>query len=101
SGWSRVSVHDHPEGVLVAVTAKPGREQPLQQNAALRQENAQLRDWLFLTIEFPPGQATGVRRGSPRHGLEPPPAPRPPGYSRAPERLPVARPCIGGSRPSP
>jgi hypothetical protein len=59
-GCSRQSVYDHAHKVLAAVEAEhgggPTREQLLQENAALRQENAQLWDWLFQTIEFPLAQ---------------------------------------------
>jgi hypothetical protein len=60
SGCSRQCVYDHSRKVLVAVEAQhsggPTREQLIQENAALRQENARLWDWLFQTIEFPPAQ---------------------------------------------
>jgi hypothetical protein len=56
-GCSRQSVYDHAQKVVAAVAAEhsggPTREQLLQENAALRRENAQLWDWLFQTIEFP------------------------------------------------
>src|SRR5215831_18143013 len=56
-GCSRQSVYDHSQKVLAAVEAEhgpgPTREPLIQENAALRQENAQLWDWLFQTIEFP------------------------------------------------
>jgi hypothetical protein len=59
-GCSRQSVYDHAQKVVAAVAAEhgpgPTREQLLQENAALRQENAQLWDWLFQTIEFPVAQ---------------------------------------------
>src|SRR6516164_4466071 len=54
---SRQCVYDHAQKVLAAVEAQhgpePTREPLIQHNAALRQENAQLWDWLFQTIEFP------------------------------------------------
>ena len=57
TGCSRQSVYDHAQKVLAAVQAEhnggPTREELIQENAALRQENAQLWDWLFQTIEFP------------------------------------------------
>jgi hypothetical protein len=57
TGCSRQCVYDHTAKVLAAVEAEhgggPAREQLLEENAALRQENAQLWDWLFQTIEFP------------------------------------------------
>jgi hypothetical protein len=57
SGCSRQSVYDHADKVLAAVEAEhgggPTREQLLRENAALRQENADLWEWLFQTIEFP------------------------------------------------
>jgi hypothetical protein len=59
-GCSRQSVYDHTQKVLAAVEAEhssgPTRAQLLQENAALRRENAQLWDWLFQTIEFPLAQ---------------------------------------------
>jgi hypothetical protein len=57
AGCSRQSVYDQAQKVLAAVEAEhgggPTREQLLQENRALRQENAQLWDWLTQTIEFP------------------------------------------------
>ena len=57
TGCSRQCVYDHSQKVLAAVAAEhgggPTREQLIQENTALRQENAQLWDWLFQTIEFP------------------------------------------------
>jgi hypothetical protein len=57
TGCSRQSVYDHTHKVLAAVEAQhgggPTREQLLEENQALRQENAQLWDWLSQTIEFP------------------------------------------------
>src|SRR6516225_6737768 len=59
-GCSRQSVYDHAQKVVAAVAAEhsggPTREQLLQENAALRRENARLWDWLFQTIEFPPAK---------------------------------------------
>src|SRR5262245_14542247 len=56
-GCSRQCVYDHAQKVLAAVEAEhgggPAREQLIRENQALRQENAQLWDWLFQTIEFP------------------------------------------------
>jgi hypothetical protein len=60
TGCSRQSVYDHAQKVLAAVQAEhgtgPTREELIQQNDVLRRENAQLWDWLFQTIEFPPAQ---------------------------------------------
>jgi hypothetical protein len=60
TGCSRQCVYDHAQKVLAAVAAEhgggPTREQLIQDNAALRHENAQLWDWLFQTIEFPLAQ---------------------------------------------
>jgi hypothetical protein len=60
TGCSRQCVYDHARKVLAAVEAEhsggPTRQQLLADNAALRQENAQLWDWLFQTIEFPPAK---------------------------------------------
>jgi hypothetical protein len=57
TGCSRQCVYDHSHKVLAAVAAEhgggPSRERLIQDNAALRRENAQLWDWLFQTIEFP------------------------------------------------
>jgi hypothetical protein len=57
AGCSRQCVYDHAQKVLAAIEAehagRPSREQLIQENAALRRENAQLWDWLFQTIEFP------------------------------------------------
>src|SRR5271170_150329 len=57
TGCSRQCVYDHAQKVLAAVEAQhgggPTREQLLQENDALRRENAQLWDWLCQTIEFP------------------------------------------------
>jgi hypothetical protein len=57
TGCSRQCVYDHARKVLAAVEAQhgggPSREQLIQENEALRRENAQLWDWLFQTIEFP------------------------------------------------
>jgi hypothetical protein len=57
TGCSRQCAYDHSQKVLAAVEAEHGggstREKLIQDNAALRQENAQLWDWLFQTIEFP------------------------------------------------
>jgi hypothetical protein len=54
---SRQCVYDHAQKVLAAIEAQhgpgPTHEPLIQDNAALRQENAQLWDWLFQTIEFP------------------------------------------------
>ena len=57
TGCSRQCVYDHAQKVLAAVEAQhgggPTREQLIQENEALRRENAQLWDWLCQTIEFP------------------------------------------------
>src|SRR5262245_26905940 len=57
TGCSRQCVYDHARKVLAAVEAQhgggPTREPLIQENEALRRENAQLGDWLFHTIEFP------------------------------------------------
>jgi hypothetical protein len=54
---SRQSVYDHAAKVHAAVAAEhsdgPSRQQLVQENQALREENAQLWNWLALTIEFP------------------------------------------------
>jgi hypothetical protein len=63
TGCSRQCVYDHSQKVLAAVEAQhsggPTRAQLIQDNAALRQENAQLWDWLFQTIEFPTAKRQG------------------------------------------
>jgi hypothetical protein len=57
AGWSRQCVYEPAQKVLAAVEAAhgtgPTREPLIQENASLRQGDAQLRDWLFPTIEFP------------------------------------------------
>ena len=57
NGCSRQCAYDHSQKVLTAVEAQhgggPTREQLIQENDALRRENAQLWDWLCQTIEFP------------------------------------------------
>src|SRR5271163_315754 len=57
TGCSRQCVYDHAQKVLDAVEAQhgggPTREQLIQENEALRRENAQLWEWLCQTIEFP------------------------------------------------
>jgi hypothetical protein len=57
SGCSRQCAYNHAQRVLAAVAAEhsggPTREELLRESEALRRENAQLWDWLFLTIEFP------------------------------------------------
>ena len=54
---SRQSVYDHAQKVYAAVAAEhsggPSREQLIQENQAVREENTQLWNWLSLTIEFP------------------------------------------------
>ena len=56
---SRQSVYDHAQKVHAAVAAEhsggPSREELIQENQALREENTQLWNWnwLSLTIEFP------------------------------------------------
>ncbi len=54
---SRQTVYDHAQKVQAAVEAEhsggPTRAELLGQNQQLQQENAQLWDWLALTIEFP------------------------------------------------
>jgi hypothetical protein len=57
TGCSRQSVYDHAQKVSAAVEAEygggPTRAELIQENEALHQENAQLWEWLFQTIEFP------------------------------------------------
>ena len=54
---SRQTVYDHGRKVLLAVQSEysggPSRQQLIEQNQALRQENAQLRNRLNHAIEFP------------------------------------------------
>ena len=56
--WSRQTVYDHANKVQAAVAdahdGGPTRAQLIEQDQHLRHENAQLWDWLALTIEFPP-----------------------------------------------
>src|SRR5262249_15503859 len=60
TGRGRKCISDQAPKVLAAVAARHGNQLPreprIQDNAALRQENAQLGDWLFQTIEFPPSK---------------------------------------------
>lgn len=60
SGCSRQCVYNHAQQVMAAVEAEhkggPPREKLVQENEALRHENARLWDWLFQTIEFPPSK---------------------------------------------
>ena len=57
SGCSRQTVYDHAGKVQAAVedahAGGPTRAALLEENPRLRQENAQLWDWLSQTIEFP------------------------------------------------
>jgi len=57
TGCSRQSVYDHAQKVNAAVEAEhgggPTRAQLIRENEALHQENTQLWEWLFQTIEFP------------------------------------------------
>ena len=54
---SRQAIYDQARKVHGAVQAEysggPSREQLIQENQALREENTQLWNWLSLTIEFP------------------------------------------------
>ena len=61
SGRSRrQTVYDHAQKVQAAVEAEhaggPTRAELIQENQHLRQENAQLWDWLAQTIELPPSK---------------------------------------------
>jgi hypothetical protein len=57
---SRQTIDDHAQKVQAAVAGAhdggPTRAQLIEQNQHLRQENAQLWDWLARTIEFPPSK---------------------------------------------
>jgi hypothetical protein len=57
---SRQTIYDHAQKVYAAVEdahdGGPTRARLIEQNQHLRQENAQLWDWLAQTIEFPPSQ---------------------------------------------
>src|SRR5512135_3530052 len=57
---SRQTVYDHGRKVLLAVKTEhsggPSRPQLIEQNQALSQENAQLRNRLNHAIEFPPAK---------------------------------------------
>jgi hypothetical protein len=57
---SRQTIYDHAQKVQAAVAAAhdggPTPAQLIEQNQHLRQENAQLWDWLARTIEFPPSK---------------------------------------------
>jgi hypothetical protein len=56
-GCSRQSIYDHAEKVKAAVQGEhgggPTRAELVEENEARRQENTQLWDWLFQTIELP------------------------------------------------
>jgi hypothetical protein len=55
---SRQTVSDHAQKVRAAVAAEhsggPTRDELIQENSDLRQENARLWEWLAQTVEFPP-----------------------------------------------
>ena len=57
---SRQTIYDHAQKVQAAVEdahdGGPTRAELIEQNQHLRQENAQLWDWLAQTIEFPPSK---------------------------------------------
>jgi hypothetical protein len=57
---SRQTVYDHAQKVQAAVTAEhaggPTRDELIRENQYLRQENAQLWDWLAQTVDFPPSK---------------------------------------------
>jgi hypothetical protein len=57
---SRQTVYNHAQKVQAALEVEhaggPTHAELIQENQRLRQENAQLWDWLAQTIEFPPGK---------------------------------------------
>src|SRR3954470_10118714 len=57
---SRQTVYDHAQKVQAAVEdahdGGPTRAELIERDQHLRYENAQLWDWLDLTIEFPPAK---------------------------------------------
>src|SRR6476620_7995601 len=57
---SRQTIYDHAQKVQAAIEdahdGGPTRAQLIEQNQLLRQENAQLWDWLAGTNEFPPSK---------------------------------------------
>ena len=57
SGCSRQCVYNHAQQVMAAVEAEhkggPPREKLVQENEALRHENARLWDWLLQAVDFP------------------------------------------------
>src|SRR3954451_19242188 len=58
--WSRQTIYDHAQKVQSAVEdahhGGPTRAALIEQNQLLQRENAQLWDWLALTVEFPLSQ---------------------------------------------
>jgi hypothetical protein len=64
SGCSRQTVYQHARHVQEAVaaqdSARPTRQELLDENQALRRENRQLWNWLEHTIEFPKSQQRPV-----------------------------------------
>ena len=103
TGCSRQSVYDHTQKVEAAVEAEhsggPTREELFGENEALRQENAQLWDWLFQTIEFPLLKQQKFTVVALAMGLA---TVKPSSYwqsSWVPRQLLVARRFIAGSKP--
>jgi len=60
AGCSRQIVYEHARKVKAAVEAEhsggPARAVLIEQVESLRRENTQLWNWLFQTVEFPPGK---------------------------------------------
>src|SRR3982750_1065044 len=70
---SRQTIYDHAQKVQAAVVdahdGGPTRAELLAQNQQLRQENAQLWDWLAQTIEFPPSKQREFSVTAPAMGV--------------------------------
>ena len=103
AGCSRQSAYDHAQKVLAAVESQhsggPAREELIRQNEALRRENAQLWDWLFQTIEFPPAKQREFAVTALAMGLSLNQVLVLLAILLGIRRLPVARLCIGGPKP--
>src|SRR4051812_27006009 len=79
--WSRQTISDHARKVQAALEdahdGGPTRATLIEQNQQLRHENAQLRDWVAQTTEFPRASSANPPSPPRRYGAEPQPSPRP------------------------